>query len=395
MPLGRQLSKLFNPGPSKSYDPNREALFAELLSSGVAPTNDMGTAIGNLAKMFVGQRGLSKQGQARDIQMDQQAEMEAAEQARKDQALAEQLAEWGVNPNLPDSKVRDEAMRRSRPQEPTPEAAPDASKAVILTNPNTGETRPVFNRNDMQAAWSEGFRQPVKEPEAPRSFDKAREYRNRDGDVQWVTNEAQRTEALGGGFVPYTAPKPAAAAKPPKPPPGYRWTEDGSGNLEPIPGGPGAKVAESQQRATEAAVRVGEGLDVLQAPTENGERRFEVLAGLAENVIGSVPGGNYKLSADYQMASQSMRDIAASLLRLETGAAAKAEEQEDIILRYSPRPGDKPEVIEQKMNGLMTRFENAKHLAGPTFGLMSDNPSASSGDTSAMSNEDLLKELGL
>ena len=50
MPLGRQLSKLFNPGPSKSYDPNREALFAQLLSSGAAPTNDVGSAIGNLAK---------------------------------------------------------------------------------------------------------------------------------------------------------------------------------------------------------------------------------------------------------------------------------------------------------------------------------------------------------
>ena len=34
MPLGRQLSKIFNPGPAQSYDPQREALFAQLLSSG-------------------------------------------------------------------------------------------------------------------------------------------------------------------------------------------------------------------------------------------------------------------------------------------------------------------------------------------------------------------------
>ena len=85
MPLGRQLSKLFNPGPAKSYDPNREALFAQLLSSGSAPTNhnDIGGAIGNLAKFFVGQRGLKKQGQARDIEMEQQAGMEADQQAQK------------------------------------------------------------------------------------------------------------------------------------------------------------------------------------------------------------------------------------------------------------------------------------------------------------------------
>ena len=124
MPLGRQLAKIFNPGPSASYDPNREALFAELLSSGVAPTNDMGSAIGNLAKMFVGQRGLSKQGQARDIEMEERAGMEAEEQARQSQALAETMAGMGIegDPNVlsqnPD--LMGEAMRRSRPQEPTP-----------------------------------------------------------------------------------------------------------------------------------------------------------------------------------------------------------------------------------------------------------------------------------
>ena len=122
MPLGRQLSKIFNPGPAKSYDSTREALFAQLLSSGSGPTNDVGSAIGNLAKFFVGQRGLKKQGQARDIEMDQQAAMEAEQQARQSQALAETMAGMGIegdpgalqrNPNL-----MAEAMRRSRPQEP-------------------------------------------------------------------------------------------------------------------------------------------------------------------------------------------------------------------------------------------------------------------------------------
>ena len=392
MPLGRQLAKIFNPGPAASYDPQREALFAQLLSSGAAPTNDIGSAIGGLAKFFVGTRGLKKQGKARDIEMSEQAAMEAEEQARQSQALAETMAGWGVNPDLPDSKVRDEAIFRSRPQEPqAAPVSPDASKAVYLTNPDTGETRPVFNQNDMQAAWSEGFRKPVEEPEAPRSFDKAREYRNAAGDVQWITNEAQRTEALGGGFAPYTAPKPAAAAKPPKPPPGYRWTEDG--NLEPIEGGPAAKVAESQQRATEAAVRVNDGIKILQSPTEGGGRRFEVLAGLGENILSSVPGGNYKLSDDYQKANQAMNDIASALLRMETGAAAPEFERIEVVKRYSPRPGDKPGVIDQKMDALMTRYENAKHLAGPTFGLRTEEPAST--DLSGLSNDELLKELGL
>ena len=106
MPLGRQLSKLFNPGPAASYDPNREALFAQLLSSGAAPTNDVGSAIGNLAQFFVGSRGLKKQGQARDIAMDEQAAMEATSKHSRANpwlvcwavSLEETLTQWMLLP---------------------------------------------------------------------------------------------------------------------------------------------------------------------------------------------------------------------------------------------------------------------------------------------------------
>ena len=84
MPLGRQLSKLFNPGPAKSYNPDREALFAQLALFRFRPRRmTLGSAIGDLAKLFVGQRGLRKQSKARDIEMDQQAVMEEEEQARR------------------------------------------------------------------------------------------------------------------------------------------------------------------------------------------------------------------------------------------------------------------------------------------------------------------------
>ena len=185
MPLGRQLNKLFNPGPAKSYDPNREALFAQLLASGVAPTNDVGSAIGNLAQMFVGQRGLKKQGQAYKSEMDQQAAMEAENQARQSQALAATMAGLGIegDPNVltQNPALMAEAIAQGQP--PAPQAAPvspDASKAVYLTNPDTGETRPVFDQNDMQAAWSEGFRRRVEEPEAKMS-------RLADGYTYWTT----------------------------------------------------------------------------------------------------------------------------------------------------------------------------------------------------------------
>ena len=373
MPLGRQLSKLFNPGPAKGYDPNREALFAQLLSSGMAPTNDVGSAIGNLAQMFVGQRGLRKQGQARDIEMDQQAGMEAEEQARQSEALAQTMADMGIegDPNVlsgnPD--LLGEAMRRSRPQEPTPEAAPDASKAVYLTNPDTGETRPVFNQNDMQAAWSEGFRQPVEEPEAPRSFDKAREYRNPAGDVQWITNEAQRTEALGGGFAPYAAPKPAAAAPSDNIKPTNLTMPDGSvrlvhtrselaaaqaeGATLPQGGTQQRPMNEKQINAQLATDRMRPAMAKLFEAGVDGTL-FEALGSASERSLAAVPlVGNFLTSEAYKKADNLIREVVGSGLRFETGAAITKEEVLDQVLRYAPRPGDTPGVIEQKKGNLI------------------------------------------
>ena len=344
-----------------------------MLSSGAAPTNDIGSAIGGLAKFFVGSRGLKKQGQARDIEMGEQAAMEAEEQARKDQALAEQLAEWGVNPGLPQGNVREEAILRSRPQESKPQAAPDASKAVYLTNPDTGETRPVFNQNDMQAAWSEGFRQPVKEPKAPRSFDKAREYRNAAGDVQWVTNEAQRTEALGGGFAPYTAPKPAATAPSDNIKPTNLTMPDGStravstrseltaltqqGAILPQGGSQQRPLTEKQVQAQLAADRMAPAMDDLFADAEGGSL-FEKLADTEQNVLSKIPGaGNFLVSEERQRAENYVREIVGAGLRFETGAAITEGEVKDASDRYMPRPGDSPATIKQKRRAITNYLE--------------------------------------
>ena len=129
-----------------------------------------------------------------------------------------------------------------------------------------------------------------------------------------------------------------------KVPPGYMKGEDGK-SVIPIPGGPSeSKFSESQQRAVEAGVRVKRGLEVLDTPTEDGRTIFDTLGDLDERAKGTVPvAGNYMLSAEYQKAEQAMGDIAASLLRLETGAAAPEFERIELVKRYSPRPGDSPE----------------------------------------------------
>ena len=151
MPLGRQLSKLFNPGPAKSYDPNREALFAQLLSSGSGQPRSVGSAIGDLAKFFVGQRGLKKQGQARDIEMEQQAGMEADQQAQQSEALARLMGGLGIDVDSADAgilqqnpNIMSEVMQRTRPQEPKAEAAPRMVKGqdganYWATGPEAGQ----------------------------------------------------------------------------------------------------------------------------------------------------------------------------------------------------------------------------------------------------------------
>ena len=82
--------------------------------------------------------------------------MEAEQQAVRDQALAETLAGWGIDPNLPDSNVRDEAIYRSRPEKP--KAAGRASETrrkgrdgLSHESRHWRELRPGFNQNDMQA----------------------------------------------------------------------------------------------------------------------------------------------------------------------------------------------------------------------------------------------------
>ena len=385
MPLGRQLSKLFNPDPAKSYDPNREALFAQLLSSGSGQPRSMGSAIGDIAKFFVGSRGLKKQGQARDIEMGEQAEMEADQQAQQSEDLARLFGGAGLNVDgatadalRANPNVANELMRQARPQEAKPPVSPDASKAVYLTNPDTGETRPVFNQNDMQAAWSEGFRQPVEEPEAPRSFDKAREYRNPAGDVQWITNEAQRTEALGGGFAPYAAPKPAAAAPSDNIKPTNLTMPDGTvrtvqtrsglaeltsqGAILPQGGSQQRPLTEKQVQAQLAADRMAPAMDDLFADAEGGSL-FDKLADTEQNLLSKVPGaGNFLVSEDRQRAANYVREIVGAGLRFETGAAITEGEVKDASERYMPRPGDSPATIKQKRRAITNYLESIKKV---------------------------------
>ena len=116
-------------GNKSRYNPNREAMLAQLLSSGMGGSNDWGQMIGNLAKVFVGNRGLKKQGRLR---MEEQEQSRMAEQQQKQQgreSLAQLLSGLGINVDAEgagvlgdNSSVLSEVLQRSRPQDPKTDA---------------------------------------------------------------------------------------------------------------------------------------------------------------------------------------------------------------------------------------------------------------------------------
>ena len=383
MPLGRQLAKIFNPGPSASYDPNREALFAELLSSGVAPTNDMGSAIGNLAKMFVGQRGLSKQGQARDIEMDQQRRDGSCRAKRgRSQALAQTMAGMGIegDPNVlsqnPD--LLGEAMRRSRPREPTPEAAPRTAKlsdgkTYWITGPDKGKQ------------VVEG----VEAPAAPEPEGKT--IMGADGYNYWKTGPDKGQRVLPG----VQRPEPKAQTTSENIKPTNLTMPDGSvrlvqtrselsdaqalGATLPQGGTQQRPMNEKQINAQLATDRMRPAMAKLFEAGVDGTL-FETLGDTGQRTKAAVPIiGNFLTSEAYKKADNLIREVVGSGLRFETGAAITADEVIDQVLRYAPRPGDTQGVIEQKKGNLINYLESISK-AVPQSGKDAAQPSTAGDD---------------
>ena len=72
-------------------------MLAQLLSSGMGGSNDWGQMIGNLAKVFVGSRGLKKQGRLR-MEEQEQAKMAQEQKALQGrESLAQLLSGMGIN----------------------------------------------------------------------------------------------------------------------------------------------------------------------------------------------------------------------------------------------------------------------------------------------------------
>jgi len=163
-----------------------------------------------------------------------------------------------------------------------------------------------------------------------------------------------------------------------KAPAGFRWAADGR-TLERIPGGPGEKTTEDQNKNSQLYTRSKEQLGILLGDgTEKTPGTFNALSGTKDQIAGKIPYvGNMLASDDYQRASTALKDIAASYLYSVSGAAAGAKEVEGLVDSVMPRPGDGPKTLAEKKSRVRDMVESIGLRAkGPGQGAQ---PEASGG----------------
>lgn len=108
-----------------------------------------------------------------------------------------------------------------------------------------------------------------------------------------------------------------------------------------------------------------------------------------ESFIGRITPGRYFQSPEIQAYDQAAEAIASAILRIESGAAISAQEIESYRRQFIPQPGDKPEVIRQKLHALRTTLDairRASGVEGAPGAAMPDRPAASPSASTAPRN---------
>lgn len=107
--------------------------------------------------------------------------------------------------------------------------------------------------------------------------------------------------------------------------------------------GQGVKpLTEGQSKDTVFATRAMGALPVI-------DQLGNELTSLPQTLGASVPvAGNYLKSPEFQQAEQAGKEFLQAILRKDTGAAITAEETAEYGSVYLPRPGDSPQVLQQK-----------------------------------------------
>lgn len=91
-----------------------------------------------------------------------------------------------------------------------------------------------------------------------------------------------------------------------------------------------------------------------------------------------VTPGAYAQPSDVQVYNQAARAAASAILRIESGAATTESEERRYMQQFIPMPGDKPEVIQQKLRAIRVTLQSMRQMAGGDAfgGEQSENPAS-------------------
>ena len=155
-----------------------------------------------------------------------------------------------------------------------------------------------------------------------------------------------------------------------KAPSGYRWTA--SGDLEAIPGGPGAKAQadkplnENQGNAMIYGTRAAQANNVLeQIGTQYSPMKLDIARGAEKVPFGAAAANTFLLKENDQKIDQAQRNFINAILRRESGASIHDSEFNNARKQYFPQQGDSPELLKQKRANRELVIKGLGDIAGP------------------------------
>lgn len=131
----------------------------------------------------------------------------------------------------------------------------------------------------------------------------------------------------------------------------------GGGRLTPRPTGTN-RPSEMQARMRVAYSRAIPALQRIESFLNESGRIPET------SFLDKVTPGRYFQPEDVQAYNQAAEAIASAILRIESGAAISEHEIRSYKKQFIPQPGDKPEVIQQKLDALRVTLEAIRQAAG-------------------------------
>ena len=155
-----------------------------------------------------------------------------------------------------------------------------------------------------------------------------------------------------------------------KAPSGYRWTA--SGDLEAIPGGPGAKAQadkplnENQGNAMIYGTRGAQANNILESVgTQYSPMKLDIARSASKVPGGAAVSNTFLLGENEQKVDQAQRNFINAILRRESGASIHDSEFENARKQYFPQQGDSEAVLAQKKANRELVIKSLGDIAGP------------------------------